>query len=210
MENFDFIAYLEKLKRSLNQSLAATDTDAELCLVMSDLLETVEKDLAKNLSAEDHKIMACAPGCSSCCIVNVEVLTPEAKNIANYLKRTRNDEQLVELKQRMKQLLIVISGLDDEERIAVRRNCVFLCDQGKCSIYPVRPLLCRSITSICAQSCHEALTMQALGEENVVVMNLFQKNLMDIAFQGLAGAMEGHGLDARAGELTAAILAQLS
>lgn len=210
MENFDFISYHKKLKASLNRSLAATDTDTELCLVMSDLLETVERDLAQHLTVEDHNFVACAPGCGSCCMVNVAVLAPEAKNIAQYLKKTRSDGELVELKKKMKQLVIAISNLDDEERIAVRRNCAFLSEQGECSIYPVRPLLCRSITSTNAKACHDALTLQALGEELPVMMNLFQKNLMNMAFQGLAGAMEDHGLDARGLELTAATLAQLS
>lgn len=209
METFDFIDYHDKIRQSLNRALAAADTDAELCLVMSDLLDQVEQDLSRHLTAQDREFVACAPGCGSCCMVNVAVLQPEAINIAHYLQQTRSAQELIDLKQRMKKMVTAISGLDEEERIALRCNCVFLSEQGRCTIYPVRPLLCRSITSTSAEACRDALTLQALGEQRPVMMNLFQKNLMNMAFQGLAGAMEHQGMNSQGLELTASTLALL-
>lgn len=209
MESFDFIRYHDQLKDSLTSTLSEVKSSADLCVVMTGLTELLEAELAKNLTVEDHELLACAAGCGSCCMVNVSVLGPEAVNIARYLNGQFADEERQALLQSMKKMVNAICDVDEEERIAMRRSCVFLNDKGECTIYPVRPLLCRSITSTSATACRDALAMQALGEQLPVVMNLFQKNLFDVAYQGLAKAMEDNDMDTRGAELTAAVLQHL-
>ena len=209
MENFDFISYHKQIRHLVKPYLVDFERNSNVEEAMEQLINQVEYDLERCLTDEDRCRVACRAGCGSCCRVNVAVLRPEAVNIARYLQQTLSTRELRELKQQMKALCVAISGLDDDERIAVRKNCVFLDDAGSCSIYPVRPLLCRSITSTSAADCREALAMQVFGESKPVLMNLMQKNLMNVAFQGLASAMEDHGLDAHGQELTAAVLAVL-
>ncbi len=208
MGAFDFVGYHKQLQHEVGSQLCNVDDD-RLAVVMSDLIVEVEQKLAQNLTALDHEMLACAAGCGSCCMVNVAVLKPEAVNISKHLRCTRNADELAALKLDMRQLVGVISGLDEDERIALRKSCIFLTAAGDCSIYPVRPLMCRSITSINAQDCQDALTMQALGEYLPVTMNLFQKNLFDVAFQALAKALEMSGLDDRSSEMTASVLTYL-
>ncbi len=209
MENFDFISYHKQIRNMVKPYLVDSEGNGNVGAAMELLIDRVEYDLEQCLTNEDRRRVACQAGCGSCCRVNVAVLRPEAVNIARYLQKTRSTRELRELRQQMKALCVAISGLDDDERIAVRKNCVFLDDAGSCSIYPVRPLLCRSITSTSAADCREALAMQVFGESKPVLMNLMQKNLMNVAFQGLASAMEDNGLDAHGQELTAAVLAVL-
>lgn len=208
MGAFDFVGYNKHLLLEVSSQL---NNLSNPCLsgVMSNFIDKVEHQLAQHLTPLDHEMLACAAGCGSCCMVNVAVLQPEAQHISKHLRRTCNDVQLSRLKQEMEQLVAAISYLNEEERIALRKNCVFLSDSGDCSIYPVRPLLCRSITSIDANDCRDALAMRALGEHVPVTMNLFQKNLFDGAFQSLAQALEISGLDNRSQELTAAVLTHL-
>lgn len=208
MRSFDFDKYNEHL---LHEVSAGLNSVADPCLagVMDSLIEKVEQKLAQNLTPFDHEMLDCAAGCGSCCMVNVAVLQPEALNISKHLRRTRNTVQLSQLKQDMQQLVYLISGLNEDERIALNKSCAFLTSAGSCSIYPVRPLLCRSITSIDANDCRDALAMRALGEQLPVTMNLFQKNLFDGAFQSLAKALDSCGLDDRSHELTAAVLTYL-
>ncbi|PLX92552.1 MAG: YkgJ family cysteine cluster protein [Desulfuromonas sp.] len=210
MEHFDFIDYHKQIRSLLRPYLADYNRSGRLGVAMDQLLDRVEEDLKHCLTDEDHCRLACQAGCGSCCRVNVTVLHPEAVNIAHYLRETRSSAQLQALKRQMQRFCVMIEGLDDEERIAVRQNCVFLDDGGSCSIYPVRPLLCRSITSTSAADCREAMAMQVFGESRPVLMNLMQKNLMNVAFQGLASAMEDTGLSAHGQELTAAVLRALS
>ncbi|MEA3465930.1 MAG: YkgJ family cysteine cluster protein [Thermodesulfobacteriota bacterium] len=209
MESFDFIDYHQRLKTDMGQVLAGSGGDGDLSVIMLNLLDQVETTLADHLTADDHKTMACAAGCSSCCVINVSVLFPEAVNIARHLRKNLDAEDLELLQHSMKKMVNVISGLDEEERIAVRRKCIFLNAQGQCDIYPVRPLLCRALTSTSAADCRDALAMQALGEQVPIMMNLFQKNLFDVTFQALAAALEETALDDRSLELTEAVLQQL-
>lgn len=209
MQSFDFIGYHDQLMDSLTANLANVRSQGDLCIVMTDLTEQLETELNKHLTAEDHERLACAAGCGGCCRVNVSVLEPESINIARYLKHTLSDEERENLLVAMKKMVHAISDVDEEERIAMRKNCIFLSDQGDCTIYPVRPLLCRSITSTSATDCRDSLAMQALGEQIPVMMNLFQKNLFDVAYQGLATAMEKNGMDAYGAELTADVLSYL-
>ena len=209
MESFDFVDYHRRLKTDMGNVLGGSGGDGDLSAIMLNLLDQVETTLADHLTPEDHKMMACAAGCSSCCVVNVSVLSPEAVNIACYLRHNLATDDLEQLQHSMKKMVNVISGLDEEERIALRRKCIFLNAQGQCDIYPVRPLLCRALTSTSASDCRDALAMQAFGEQVPVMMNLFQKNLFDVTFQGLAAALEDTALNARGMELTEAVLQQL-
>lgn len=209
MQSFDFIGYHDQLMDSLSSALSKVKSSGDLCVVMTELTDQLEVELAKHLTAADHECLACAAGCGSCCMVNVSVLEPESINISRYLKHTLADDERELLLLSMKKMVNHICNVDEEERIAMRKNCVFLSEKGECTIYPVRPLLCRSITSINAQDCRDALTMQALGEQIPITMNLFQKNLFDVAYQGLAAAMEKNSMDTDSAELTADVLSYL-
>lgn len=209
MQSFDFIGYHDQLMDSLSSALSKVKSPGDLCVVMTELTEQLEVELAKHLTAADYECLACAAGCGSCCMVNVSVLEPESINIARYLNHTLDDDERDVLLQAMKKMVHRISDVDEEERIAMRKNCVFLSEKGECTIYPVRPLLCRSITSTNADDCRDSLTMQALGEQIPVTMNLFQKNLFNVAYQGLATAMEKNGMDTYGAELTADVLSYL-
>jgi len=180
-------------------------------LSLEDFLRQVENELSAGLSASDSDMIACTAGCGSCCRVNVATLSPEAHNIAAYLRLTCSAAELEQLRGRMHRMLVVISGLDDDERIATNQPCVFLDHLGSCSIYPVRPLLCRSVTSTCADTCRAALSCDMLDESGsgTVVMNLFQKDLMDTAFNTLAQLWNERGGDSRSRELTAAVYSML-
>lgn len=209
MEPIDFISYHKEIRHLVKPYLVEFEGNSSAETAMTHLIDRVESDLEQRLTAEDRRRVACKAGCGSCCRVNVAVLRPEAVNIARYLHKTHTTQTLRLLKKQMRTLCVAISGLDDDERIAVRKNCVFLDDSGSCSIYPVRPLLCRSITSISAADCRDALAMQVFGESRPVMMNLVQKNLMNVAFQGLASALEDSGYTSQGQELTAAVLSVL-
>ncbi|MDY0212056.1 MAG: YkgJ family cysteine cluster protein [Desulfuromonadaceae bacterium] len=174
-------------------------------LQLEEFLCQIEKDLSNGLSVEDRSHIACGAGCGACCCINVATLQPEAHNIAAYLGRTCSTTELDELSTRMGQVLVRICGLDDEERIATCQPCVFLDQQGSCSIYPVRPLLCRSVTSTCASACRAALQFDMFEEPQPIMMNMFQKELMETAFTALARMWQEGGGDGRSQELTAAV-----
>jgi Fe-S-cluster containining protein len=173
--------------------------------VVRGVVEKAENDLAARLDRGEQSHIACAAGCGVCCMVNVAVLFPEAVAIVGHLRENRDPEDLERLSGRIESLYRKIQWLDDEERIFLRRPCAFLDDSGCCSVYSVRPLLCRSVTSTDPDRCRQAIAMQALGECVPVLMNLLQKAIMEAAYRGLGQALEEAGLDARGVKLTVAM-----
>ena len=169
-----------------------------------------EEALAIHAPPGSRDRIACAEGCGTCCVVNVAVLYPEAVAIAEYLRRTRSAAELETLTERLEELYRQVVWLDDDERVMLRRPCVFLDEAGNCSVYPVRPLLCRSMTSTSAEGCRQAIASQAFGENTPILVNLFQKDLMDEAFKASGRALSALGLDGRGVKLTVAMRQLLS
>lgn len=88
-------------------------------------------DAQFNKLFEKHRSeMRCAEQCHACCAPDLSVMRVEADQIRAYL---REDPRLIE-------------QLAELERVNPHRGsrCALLNAEGRCSIYPVRPLICRS------------------------------------------------------------------
>ncbi len=166
---------------------------------------------AENRHADlsDTRHVACGPGCDYCCAINVSVLAPEADAIVSYLRLSVKPDSLADLYSKLKTLHRHTRWLDDEERIMSNYCCAFLNGDGRCVIYPVRPLLCRGLTSTNAEDCLAAKSMLALGEFHPINTCLTQKEIFDAAFVGLGRALSACGLDDRSARLTGAVLSRL-
>lgn len=108
--------------------------------------------------------VACGVKCSYCCHMQVKVTPPEALFIHAYIQenkkrmlndvffeRVRNNRQLTEGKK-----------LDERVREKLKTPCIFLNDHA-CSIYPVRPLVCRAWHSLNKAGCRAAFDSQNAG-----------------------------------------------
>lgn len=145
---------------------------------------------------------ACGPGCGSCCVVNVDILAPEAAAIADFIKTTMSPQNLEILRLKIAKLQRLTRGFNHTERIISHQPCAFLDDAQSCSIHPVRPLLCRSVSSTSADDCRLALEMQEQGRQHPISCRIAQRDIYEAAFCGLAAGMERQGLDSRSGRLT--------
>ncbi len=159
------------------------------------------EEILESRHPERSSFLDCKAGCGHCCVINVSVLLPEALTIVEHLEMLPDVERK-ELLARQDKLWRQIQGVDDEERIWMRKPCVFLDQQGSCSIYPVRPLLCRGVTSTDAEDCKKVLNDCLENEGQVVQMNLFQRELYDAAYIGLSEGLEEQGIDGRGFEVT--------
>lgn len=202
-EEFDFSGFAREVECAASALLDDMQSTDELIQAARVVQEMAETAMIHNPS--DTSLIACGPGCSHCCMVNVAVLNPEAVTLVAYLERKLSPEKFEELRQKIEQLHARIEWLDDEERITKRLSCALLDDQGNCSVHPVRPLLCRGMTSIDPETCRQAIDLHIMGEAPLVLSNLFQASLFNHAFFGLAQAMENVGLDSRSRELTEAM-----
>lgn len=202
---FDFDDYTCKFERATGTLLRTARASADIAGKMHLLTVAAERDLARFADRKQLRQVACRAGCGTCCLLNVAILFPEAIAIAWYLRRRFDPDRRVALQERLAELHLRTAWLDDEERLYVREPCAFLDDSGCCMIHGVRPLLCRSITSIDAVSCRDGLALAPLEGMPVIAMNLFQKNLMDAAFRGVAEALGTLGLDNRSWRLSTAM-----
>lgn len=189
--------------------LKQSTTDKQLIKLMVEVFNTTEKEAENSISKKERSHIDCKAGCDTCCRVHVAVLKPETLIIADYLKTKHTDEELIKLKDDMAELCLDIKALDEIERIFANKPCVFLDCNGACSIYPVRPLLCRSITSADVDACVESIRMIALDQAVHVPMNIRQKSLFDTAFKAVADTMQKHGFPAKSFEITHGVLDKL-
>jgi Fe-S-cluster containining protein len=201
--DFDFNGFAMEIERTATALLGDAPADDELiqaCRVVQEMAETA---LVRHRG--DASLIACGPGCAHCCVVNVAVLQPEAVTMVDYLQRKLSASQLLDLERKIGELYAGIRWLDEDERIRWQQSCALLDEAGSCSVYPVRPLLCRGMTSIDPEACRQAIELLPLGEAPTVTVNLFQSFLYQQAFIALARAMENAGLESRSRELTGSI-----
>jgi len=163
-----------------------------------------------NALENDTSHVACGPGCGTCCVVNVTILEPEALAIQSYVMEQFSPNARQQLAARLMKLDLATASLDDQERIMVRQACAFLDERQMCSIHPVRPLLCRSVTSVDAGQCRDALAMVAFDESPQIICHLEHWQLFEEAFHGLARALDEHGLDTTRYRLTGLLAQRLN
>ncbi|MBN1575752.1 MAG: YkgJ family cysteine cluster protein [Chitinispirillaceae bacterium] len=148
-----------------------TPLDEGFRSLFAEVLDLVEH-YQRELVARSGYTVSCAPGCTDCCCHWVEdVNSFEAEIIADYLRTTmpgRIDAVLQKCSadcREIERLEKLVAMKLQEQRIApgnpavdtvdlllavfyrIRRPCPLLGDDGRCSIYEVRPLTCRIYVS---------------------------------------------------------------
>jgi Fe-S-cluster containining protein len=97
----------------------------------------------------------CKEGCSWCCYQTVPVTAPEAFAIADFIRSSEDQTTLEATMAKLKEGSQRTQGLTPRERTKQHVPCSFL-DEGKCSIYQVRPLACSEFTSMDVDDCKRA------------------------------------------------------
>lgn len=174
------------------------------------LLREAEKIILENKEEARLENIDCKKGCGYCCILNIPVLPPESDKIFHFIKSNFSTQELKNVKEKIDGYGFQIKNLDDEERIVCRKPCIFLSDAESCSIYPVRPILCRSVTSTSASKCKQALENVVMGNENTVLMNIFIKDLYNDLFLALSDFLVSRNLPDKSVEITQAVKKSLN
>ena len=135
--------------------------------------QTAEKALEVGLSAliwADHTLaqfdwgnelprpIVCTEGCDHCCFNQVELTPPEALVIGHFVQCHFPPEELERLLARAGESLQGKAGKSQKEIARIRQElpCPLL-RGGKCSVYPVRPMVCRAMHSLDAGQCASSL-----------------------------------------------------
>jgi Fe-S-cluster containining protein len=180
-------------------------TPEEIFLLMSKIHNKVESALEKYQDKKEKEIMDCHKGCKTCCRLNVSVLHVETICILEYLKNNLTDDEFKSFSNKIRKYYLDCMGLEDEDRIVAGLECIFLTEEGYCSIYPVRPLICRSVTSNSQEKCKESFFSVVFGEESTILMNLFQKELMLKTFSLIGDNLGKNGYNAKSFHMSYAL-----
>lgn len=108
--------------------------------------------LLSNQAALNPQI-ACKAGCWWCCTKPAQVTAPEVLIIVMYMQETWDEARIEALKARTAKYMATMRGKPQSKWVYQRARCPLLGDDNLCSVYEVRPLVCRSWTSVDASLC---------------------------------------------------------
>ncbi|NOY73553.1 MAG: YkgJ family cysteine cluster protein [Gammaproteobacteria bacterium] len=97
--------------------------------------------------------LACKEGCTYCCKhFLIEAFLPEIFRIKDYLEKKLSTEALSNIKLAVSETAERARGLSNQEYSSTRITCPLLIT-NTCSIYAVRPGMCRKYHSLDVESC---------------------------------------------------------
>lgn len=102
----------------------------------------------------DGDEIACQVGCTYCCTFPVATSAPEVLAIATFVRERFDDDRRSALHARVAAHIAATDGMDMNRRDRVRLDCPFL-EEGRCSVYDVRPVACRGYSSYSVEDCRE-------------------------------------------------------
>jgi Fe-S-cluster containining protein len=117
--------------------------------------------LASEMSEQFLAVMpagtvACKGGCAHCCHQPVGITAIEAIAIVDRLRQTLSEAELTQVRARVAEAHQKARGSSTAERFSTEQPCPFLKD-AQCTIYDVRPLVCRGMNSRDAEACARIL-----------------------------------------------------
>lgn len=168
---------------------------------LAELLAEIEGVVSRALvevRPRDMPRAACGPGCAGCCTVNVGTSALEGAVAAAWLRERLAPANRAPLAARLLAFHEYVRWLEDHQRVAERLGCPLLDPDGRCTVHPVRPLACRSVSSLDAGECAVALAGSPDDEgEPLVRMDLAQQALYRESLAALGAVLGRRGLDAR-------------
>ncbi len=171
---------------------------SEAAALAHDMMETALKTWPGKVE------IACRKGCSYCCHTFVMTIAPEIFRVAEMIRAGRVkgiDVAIVESRA------APLKGLGPDQRTGSKLPCPLLQD-GMCSVYAERPIVCRQATSLSLPSCiDEYEGIDKTGQVKVSSAHLAHAGNANVA---LLGAMRAVGLDTKAYEFSSALVVALS
>lgn len=152
--------------------------------------------------------IACGPNCPYCCSMQIRITPPEALLVGEHVLTTYSDERIRNLKDRIMRNLELTDGKNQEEKVKNwhKTQCIFL-EEGSCSLYEVRPFICRSWHSLDKAVCIKAYDDKKVSAE---IENYPHRNsIFGTIRKGIISGCSAKGLQSGAMVITKAVLAIL-
>lgn len=153
--------------------------------------------------AEAPEKLACADGCAYCCHFEVEARPFEVLEIVGYVSKKFSPAQLKQTIERASQNTAAWRKASESERALLKPPCPFLVNNS-CSIYPVRPAVCRNYHATDGENCKAYFEDPTGRSPNTYISEVF--NVGHGSSQGFKNAVESLGLDTNGYNLASAFL----
>ena len=189
----------------LNEALRDAETMESAALTAMALADAAVDSVRANFVGQP--VFACSKGCSACCHLFVAVPPGITEAIAAHIEMTFAGEERADLILRLRHAVAETEKASAPHQL--RMPCPLLGDDGACSIYSVRPLSCRSFTSVSRQRCEDMVFGRGVGAAGVD-QNPARYRIYEQATRGLQQAARERGLPSQQQGLSSALLAQLA
>lgn len=153
-EEILFQTIQEKLLQKKSDGLRFHDAILHVFQEILEFSDSIVQDLEKNGLSPT---VACQIGCSYCCHSQVNIIPIEALLISEFIKTDFTATQVNALNAEISQIRLLTAGKTLEQIYTLKGDlpCLFL-KKGKCSIYTMRPSICRSWNSFDSVACKAA------------------------------------------------------
>jgi uncharacterized protein len=133
---------------------------------------------AERVQSGQGKWLKCDSGCGGCCHLRRTAWAVELDAIRRYLT-TLPQDRLSSLRRRL-----------EDDRVKTGDRCVFLDDDDRCAVYPVRPVICRTHgpavrlptadvvwCELNFDGMEPATVMEAISQDSVLDIDLLNRTL---------------------------------
>lgn len=133
------------------------------------------------LRSEDGIVPSCKSGCSHCCRYHILTNIAEVQTVVQYVKRELSAEQINDLRLRTQQWHEWDNSrpgrpsavIDERTDFSRYEHCCPLVVNGACSVYPVRPVVCRAhFVSSSPRACCAAHDPDSTEDSPVVLKSV--------------------------------------
>jgi Fe-S-cluster containining protein len=200
-----FLACRDAASRLTHDSLENVISVQSLVRGASDVAAFADEAIGI-VQSEYRPHLDCREGCSYCCQKpGVLVTIPEILRILDTVRATCDDDAMLELRQRANAYAGAIDGHDFNESTNASVPCPLL-EDGRCTVYAVRPLVCRGYNSTRVDACRQASVDHSAG----VPIFAMLKDVTDGATVGASQTLEAHGVNDALVDLGTALQIALS
>lgn len=154
LEKILFHAIQKKLHQKKSDDLRFHDVILSVFQEVLEFSDSIVKSLEEN--GQSPKV-ACRSGCNYCCHSQINIIPIEALLISAFIKTDFTCTEVSALNAGISRIQFLTAGKTLEQVYAIKDElpCLFL-KKGKCSIYKIRPSICRSWNSLDSKVCKAA------------------------------------------------------
>ena len=174
-----------------------------ICKIIRKVSLAADQNIHKLEAARAVNPVQCHKGCWHCCTQFVATTIPEILRLAAYIRETFAADEIVALLERLKLYRETNSALPPDRRAKLLRTQCPLLQDGICSVFEARPLVCRGFNSTDVEACIRI--KENPGSTEKPTRSTSQLEVTFMLRDGMREALEARGISGVFVELSLAL-----